>query len=238
MTSGIYKLNFTGTDKAYIGQSVNIERRYKEHICNLKHGRANNKLVEAYRLYGTPTLYLLQACSISELDDLEERYIIEYNSVNNGFNIYANAYEAPTYSGYGYGNTKYSKSKILECVLLLKSDELFSLQEVAEHLEINIGTVSNLSRAESHSWLWEEYPEFKELILTRSKERTLKAYTIVSNKLSAESRGITYPKIRDPKGIYHEISNAYSFAKLNGLAPNHFQEVLNGHRKSHKGWRL
>ena len=49
--------------------------------------------------------------------------------------------------------------------------------------------------------------------------------------------GIIYPTIKDPQGTIYTIDNAYRFAKEHGLAPNHFQEVLNGHRKSHKGWK-
>lgn len=29
---GIYKLNFRGTDQVYIGQSIDVDRRYKQHL--------------------------------------------------------------------------------------------------------------------------------------------------------------------------------------------------------------
>ena len=32
MTCGIYKLVFNGTAKIYIGQSLNIESRYRDHV--------------------------------------------------------------------------------------------------------------------------------------------------------------------------------------------------------------
>ena len=51
MTTGIYQLVFKGTDKVYIGQSIDIEHRYKGHISCLQLGKGVSKLQNAYNIY-------------------------------------------------------------------------------------------------------------------------------------------------------------------------------------------
>jgi predicted GIY-YIG superfamily endonuclease len=52
MTIGIYRLIFPNTDKCYIGQSVNIERRYLQHLRDMEKGTAARKMQHAYSIYG------------------------------------------------------------------------------------------------------------------------------------------------------------------------------------------
>ena len=73
MSKGIYLLRFKGTDKVYIGQSLNIEYRYRDH---LNPANRSQKLSEAFILYGNPTLEILCEATDDELDDLEERMVL------------------------------------------------------------------------------------------------------------------------------------------------------------------
>ena len=238
MTCGIYLLNFTGTNSVYVGQSINIENRFKQHITNLKNSTASHKLQKAYSIYGLPSIEVILECSVAELDSAEDEAIIIFNSVANGFNIYASSTEAPSYSGYGYGNSKYSKENILLCVEKLLETPLLSYEDISKICGINVNTIRKLALTTGHQWVWEAYPEKQAHMLALIPCRPIVRASTVSNKLSAKSRGIVYPPIKDPSGKVFTIDNAYQFAKLNNLAPNHFQEVLNGHRKSHKGWKL
>lgn len=234
MTCGIYKLVFSGTNKVYIGQSVNIEKRYKQHICTLRNNEHNHKLQDAYIQFGIPSLEILSECSIEELDEQEDECIDIYNSVNNGFNIYYTANQAPSYTGYGYGNSKYSKQSILDAfnLLISTSNAYTTIENITG---VSCSTVCNIALQKSHLWLKEEYPEeYTKLSIEKPRDSS----KIVSDKLSAGARGIVYPDIKSPTGEIYTITNAYKFAKERGLAPNHFQEVLNRHRKSHKGWKL
>lgn len=237
MTCGIYLLRFKGTDRVYIGQSVNIEKRIRQHYNNLRKQKATYKLNEAFSLYGLPDYEILLECSIEELDDSEEEAISIFNSVDNGFNIYRDTNEAPTYNGYGYGNSKYSQTQILEVIRLLL-EGTFIYTEIEEVTGVKSATICTLANCSSHPWVWELYPEFKTKLLSLSDTRKSLGHSFVSDKLSAKNRGINYPSIKSPAGEVFIVDNAYKFAKERGLAPNHFQEVLNGHRKSHKGWKI
>lgn len=238
MTIGIYKLNFTGTDKVYIGQSVNIENRYKQHLYSLRKGTSSKKLQTAYVDYGLPVLDILLECSVQELDLNEDEAINIFDSCNSGLNMYSTANEAPTYSGYGYGHSIYSKETILICIDMLLDSANVEYTDISTFTGVNTSTIARLALTDTHQWAWDEYPDkfikMKEMHPLRKPVR----YNKISNGLCAKSKGITYPSIKSPNGEVFSIDNAYQFAKDRGLAGNHFQEVLNGHRKSHKGWKL
>ena len=235
MTCGIYKLVFNGTNKVYIGQSTNIEKRFGQHCRNLLNGSGTDKLQGAYQEYGLPSLDILTECPYELLDEYEAETIEVFNSTVDGYNTYIDAYQAPTYSGHGYGNSKYTQEEILEVVNILINAPNLSYADVSNLVKVNAATIQQLANASTHQWVWDQYPDLYKSIV-QIKETRLPAS--VSDKLSAKSKGIEYPPIKSPSGEIFYIDNAYKFAKLNGLAPNHFQEVLNGHRKSHKGWKL
>ena len=83
---GIYKIENLINGKVYIGQSIHIERRWQEH-CQ----PSSRSLVgKAIQKYGKErfTFQILEECAEEQLDEIEERYISEYNSVvPNGYNI-------------------------------------------------------------------------------------------------------------------------------------------------------
>jgi RNase P/RNase MRP subunit POP5 len=236
MTCGIYKLNFADTDKVYIGQSVYIEKRFKQHVSDMKAGRASPKMQEAFKLYGTPISYtVLVECAGIELDDNEIEAIEIFNSVENGFNTYSSPLEAPSYKGYGYGRTKYTEESLYISFELLAEGKL-TYKEIEKITGIPSSTIGNIARGYAHAWLFEKYSDIAKKVL--AVNRVCLGVMQVSNKLSAKSRGIIYKKVKSPSGQHYQVDNAYSFAREHGLAGNHLTEVLNGRRKSHKGWKL
>lgn len=90
---GIYKITNKVNGKCYIGQSINIDKRIKEHFWKAtceKDVSFNSILHQAIRKYGKDNFIceVLQECSIEDIDKLEQQYIKEYNSVTPyGYNI-------------------------------------------------------------------------------------------------------------------------------------------------------
>lgn len=89
---GIYCIENTINNKKYIGQSINIYERFIYHKSHLKHNRHDNvKLQEEYNIYGLDNFkyYILEECTINNLDDKEKYYIQLYKSYINeyGYNI-------------------------------------------------------------------------------------------------------------------------------------------------------
>lgn len=89
---GIYKITNTINGKVYIGQSVNLNKRMKSHLAYLKANKHhNNYLQNSFNKYGVEAFVfeVIKLCAIKELDNLEMKYILEYNSTSEvfGYNL-------------------------------------------------------------------------------------------------------------------------------------------------------
>lgn len=92
-TPGIYCFRNVINQKCYIGQAVNLRNRFKQHIFNFKNMRYDNPLYKAFSKYGLEQFeYLvLEYVEMQDniktiLDELEKKYISEYNSYKQGYN--------------------------------------------------------------------------------------------------------------------------------------------------------
>lgn len=87
---GVYKIINNVNHKIYIGQSVNIKARWKDHINSLNRGDSRCTLLQrAWNKYGQQnfSFEILELCPENILDDVETKYIEFYDSCNNGYNI-------------------------------------------------------------------------------------------------------------------------------------------------------
>lgn len=87
---GIYKITYIPTGECYIGQSVDVTKRWQEHCkcgCGVDTPPAN-KLYNAMQKYGiwNFSFELLEECKKEELNEKEATYIKLFDSVNNGYN--------------------------------------------------------------------------------------------------------------------------------------------------------
>lgn len=92
--TGIYKITNKINGKVYIGQSVNIEQRWKAHRnvpFNPKSRNYDSLLYRAIRKHGLQNFIfeVLEECEISELNEKEIYYIALYdsNDRNKGYNV-------------------------------------------------------------------------------------------------------------------------------------------------------
>ena len=82
---GIYKISNIINNKVYIGQSIDIQRRFSVHMRELNNNCHYNKHLQAsYNKYGKEAfLYeVLCICEVTELDDMEVFFIDYYDSTN------------------------------------------------------------------------------------------------------------------------------------------------------------
>lgn len=84
MTCGVYKITNLITNKSYIGVSIHIEQRQKEH----QKGKGSKTLFKDFLEYGIKnfTFEILEECSEEELYIKEPEYIKYYNSYLDGYN--------------------------------------------------------------------------------------------------------------------------------------------------------
>lgn len=87
---GIYKITNKINNKSYIGQSVDIEHRLKEHRNPYNWKREKSKLLyKAFQKYGLEnfTFEVIEECKENQLDIKEQYWIDYYNSYSNGYNM-------------------------------------------------------------------------------------------------------------------------------------------------------
>ena len=109
MCSGIYMIKNMINGKVYIGQAVNIDKRWHDHINELNGNRHNNKhLQRAWNKDGANNFIfnIVEECPKDELNDREIYYIAQYKAHNMkyGYN--------KTYGGEGVKPTDEIKAKM------------------------------------------------------------------------------------------------------------------------------
>jgi len=231
MTIGIYCLEFNNTDKVYIGQSRNIERRYSTHINNMVNNIANGKLQEAYNQFGIPKLKILLECTLVELNTSEIEAINIFNSINNGFNTSEGGGSFPVLIGNKNPVTKYSEDSIINAFNYIIDNPNVSLTIIATELNIHRSTIKNLNNGTSHKWLKDRFPE-KYAILENQRTFRQKA----SNSLKHRNKPTYITK--SPEGIEYTVENITQFAQDHNLNRGAFGNMLRGNTKHHKGWKV
>ena len=82
---GIYKITYKRSNQVYIGQSVDIYRRWKQHIFRDEYNSSFHSLLQS-----EPQNFIfeiVEECLPSELSEKEKFWIKHYNSKNKGFNL-------------------------------------------------------------------------------------------------------------------------------------------------------
>lgn len=241
MTIGIYKLIFEGTDKVYIGQSKNIEYRFREHKYALRNGLSSKKLLQAYTEYGEPVGYeILCECEVTELDTLENEAIELYSSYTNGFNSFrTEGGSIRGNSGIEHWNQKYSKTKILRVFSRIYRQLHIPYADIAKMERVNVSLVNNIALGTHHLWLKQEYPDKFQLMLDSKRLRK----TITGKTIGKVTGSV--PKLISPKGEMFEITNIRQFCITHpdfqsnmDNARSALGKLIKGRIKAYKGWKL
>jgi group I intron endonuclease len=92
ITSGIYCFENLIDGKKYVGQSINLERRFKKHINDLNKNKDDSIILQnAWNKYGKDSFIytILIECSLDLLDEKEKLYIKELHThiSEHGYNI-------------------------------------------------------------------------------------------------------------------------------------------------------
>lgn len=88
--TGIYKITNNINGHSYIGQSIHVEERFKEHKKPYNWNKEKNKLLYiAFQKYGLENFSfdIIEECQPNQLDIKEQYWIDYYNTYQNGYNL-------------------------------------------------------------------------------------------------------------------------------------------------------
>lgn len=236
MTIGIYKLTFTD-GSFYIGRSVNIEERYKDHCSMLKRKKSTcPKVQKKFNELGTlPTVDILEVTVIDKLSEKECIWIHSMKAVVEGLNILPGGTDMLV--GDEHPQSKYSNEQILHVVTLLSSNSpMYSHSEIESLTSVKATTIKDIICSKSHLWVREKHPElYAEMLLTKPYR---KINSVSNLNPQANKKTVNYPLVISPEGLEYNIEHLSNFAKEHGLQASNLSHVLSGRREHHKGWRL
>lgn len=152
---GIYKITNKINNKCYIGQSRNIERRWKRHIQE----NNDSAIHRAIKKYGVEnfSFEVIEECSTEELDKKEIYWINFYNSIDKekGYNL--------TLGGLGGAHSvKLEEKEVEEIIFLLKNSNL-RIQEIADKFDVSHGLIIKIKNGEVWNKTNLQYPLRKDL---------------------------------------------------------------------------
>ena len=139
---GIYKITNKINGKSYVGQSTDIERRWREH--HYRYWNNDNVIYMAFRKYGIENFdfSIIEECSTQELNSREEYWINYYDSYYNGYN------ETVGGDGSSGNSIKLSKDSILQIIDLLLNSDL-TQREIAKRFDVTDETISEINRGKT-----------------------------------------------------------------------------------------
>lgn len=140
---GIYKITNQISGKVYIGQSIDIERRWRHHRGSYAITDNRNELYQDMIIYGKDnfSFEVIKECSADELNYWEKYYIRFYDSFNNGYNM--------TIGGMGIVHpVKLSDLQVDEIITLLRDSEI-SQKEIALRFDVGQDTISEINHGKT-----------------------------------------------------------------------------------------
>lgn len=146
---GIYLITNKINGHCYVGQSIDIKRRWRDHRKSIEQ---DAPLYLAFRKYGIDNFEfsVLEECQPEELNDKEIYYIEKFNSYYNGYN--------QTLGGSQYShNVKITDDDYNKIIELLQYSE-YTQKEIAEMFCVGQDTISEINTGKSRYNSSLQYP--------------------------------------------------------------------------------
>lgn len=155
MATGIYKITNLVNGHAYIGQSLNIEERWKDHKIAAYNKNDNGymyPLYQAIRKYGLEqfSFKILEECNYKLLNEKEMYYIQLYNTYHQGYNQTLGG-DCATHS------SKLTIEQVQEIQNKLLTQK-YTLRSLAAEYKVHTDTIRDINNGTTWSYL---NPELK-----------------------------------------------------------------------------
>lgn len=257
---GIYIFTNKINGKQYIGQSINIEDRKKQHFYRYKNNKDsgyNSAIHSAFRKYGWEnfSFEILEQCSLEDLDEKEKYWISKKNTlVPNGYNILKggqkNRSSTKNYICPICGKQKSKSAKhCLDCEKLIRKQN-----SLAENIDINFSLIEKILNSSieevarecgysagnslKKQLIKKGYPSTKtemfsyyEKITGQKHPKALEKSKKQENKEKNKPRKVGQYSL---SGELIKIYNSSNQTKNDGYSSGHVVECCNGKRKKYR----
>jgi group I intron endonuclease len=241
---GIYLITNNVNGKVYVGQSINIERRYSEHLrsgqpekYSLKNKRDINTPIHlAMQKYGISnfSLSILEECLKEELDDKERFWIHYYDSTNKekGYNIGLGGQESFALKGENHSQAKLNQKEVNEIKKLLKETDL-TLTEINDKFPfVSKSTLSMINQGKIWSEENESYPiRIMSVGIKGSKNKKAK----FTDEQVMEIRK-KYAEGQTPNQLYPQYNHIATNSAIKAIIYGESYKNLPIYKKSIKKW--
>lgn len=218
---GIYCIKNKKNDKRYIGQSINIEKRWNQHrqrAYNSNCLQYNYPIYRAIRYYGIENFEfeILEECNKEELNLREQYWIKKFNTYKNGYNLTKGGDKAITSSKLNENDVKQIKG------LLCNSD--FSEQAIALMFNVTQKNISCINLGQSWYESNLKYPLMsnrpkKIFVCCKCGKEIEKGKNICGKCKREETRIVTRPKREELKKLVRNYS-ILSISKIFNVSDN------------------
>lgn len=231
---GIYKFQNKINNKIYIGQSIQLEERYKQHkrnYQNINDSEYQYSFHSALRKYGFDNfdyeiLISNNTFTKEELNELEIFYINKYNSYYCGYN--------ETKGGNTKSFHKLEEKQIFEIKNLLCNSSIL-MTEIVKKYDISLSLLSQINSGK----VWSSIGEYKYPI--REKQKYSHQGENNSNSLSSDKEILEIRKRfvnESLNDIYEDYKDKYSFSGLKKIVYGVTNTHLPIYKKRQKCWFL
>ena len=231
---GIYKITKISNGKSYIGQSNNIERRFKEH--QQKGSLSRIPLDIAIQKYGIHafTYEILEECPLDKLNEREQYWISYYDTINNGYNCLPGG-EQQT-AGENNGRSKLTEADIISIRKAYANHK--KQREVYEEYKDIISFSYFQNIWQGHSWSY----VMPEVFTQENKDYYIYQNSIGSKGSSAQFTDNEVINIRkryvneSAKQIYQDYKDKVSYQTFQAMLWGRSYKTLPIYKKREKKW--
>lgn len=213
MSCGIYKIQNKINNKVYIGQSINIETRWRHHK-SYPLSSSHYPIYRAFNKYGLENFdfSIIELCSVNELNEKEIYYIKKYNSYYKGYNQTTG----------GSGNSNFSlklSNEDVEIIYDLLLNTTIPQKDIALQFSVGEDTISEINNGKTRINNNLNYPlrkkiKRKKFCLKCGKE-ILSSSTYCSNCIKIISRIVERPNREELKQLIRTTSFVQIGKKFN-----------------------
>lgn len=226
---GIYKITNKINNKSYIGQSIDILKRFNSHKY-----KSDTLIGRDIQKYGEENfeLEILEECDVSELDEKEIYYINKYDTIRNGYNISLGKISSGEYNP----NCKLTEKEVYEIRLAYKEHK--DTKEVYEKYKDIISYNYFLNIWEGRSWkniMPEVYTEGNKIYYSKQKcigEKSSNAIFTDEEVINLRERYVNETAAQ----IYESVKDRCSYQTLQQILWGRYYSYLKYYDKRIKKW--